>query len=478
MTILTTLHPHLSAAIRRSFKVRHSRGTPAARGIALLALQWIPSFTISENISDPHGVKPATTADVPSDLHDLIAHYFICRPCSNPTLRVPGHRCMGRAECERNYVQCSKAELGQIALVCRRWARSIQPLIFQDVQLYTSQDARSLAVLLKHPTTRVGQYITRIEGKIDGKGHLRSPWIHCIGLQILPKLRGLQADSVSLELEVCGLSPTKHMLSSIHPYPRSTPNFSAGVREFKLSDTRFNSLEHLIRLIKGMPSLENVECERVTWDADSLQAGRVLYPTSYLARDNSLEEVEYKMTDCTNDVAASWLGILLGPTRGDVLDLVDADWLRAMTSICKSNRSRRFQDEIEFTRQESGGDITVFLSPRLGGRQRRKIKSIVFWLWKDTWTDHIEWVRVDKQLMMLNSLETVLIILYGNWVNRWPKDVIPIMTRLSRSPQVKFLIAHGKLMKRAFVEASLTDGGLQEIGNPIEGYKGWRRFLE
>ncbi|KAJ3558717.1 hypothetical protein NM688_g750 [Phlebia brevispora] len=412
----------------------------------------IPDDTVMQLYFGP---PPVTAADIPHELHDLIN---------------PGHQCLTRDECERNYVECSREQLGSMALVCRRWARIIQPLIFWHVELSNKQlfGARQF----KEPGTRIGEHIRHFKGCLDGGEHFRKPSLHYLGLYVWPKLRRLEHNEVRLRLK--GPVPKKlGVLSSIHAFPRFHPNFSAGIRFVELRDVHFKSFGHLVRLIKELPTLRSLECTRVTWESCALRAGGVVYPTSFLARENPLWFVQYDFTDCTDAAGAGWLGVLLGKTRQDVLDLDDASSLCAVASAWKTNCSYRYQDEIGWLRR-----MHAFLTPRVGHGGRRNILAITFDLIDATLPTNVDWPQIDEQLALLGTLQVVLILLPHSRTDHYLAKVHPLIPLLGQSHKLRFALRNGDHDMSLYSKASLVDGQFNETGDTVKGATwGWLKLL-
>ncbi|KAJ3558716.1 hypothetical protein NM688_g751 [Phlebia brevispora] len=406
--------------------------------------QWtrVPAPPIpGDTLMKPRLKRPVTAADIPRDLHNLIAHYFVHEHCMHHDRKNRGHECRDEQECERNYVRCSQDELRSVALVCCRWARTVQPAIFVFVDL-NNRKVVQLETLLQNSTTLIRQYVAHIGGKLDGAEHLRKPSVHHLGLFVIPKLSELKNSTVSLNLK--GPLPKKHeMLSSIHPFPSVHACFSAGIRNLRLKKVHFKTFTHLVRLIREMPSVRSVWCNQVTWGT---REGEVVYPTSFLARDDPSEPVEYYFMedDYTDDAGGAWLGILLGQTRADVLDQIDAGLLCAIAKAEGCYHSRREQDRIMFQYLGFSVDshIYTYLTPRApnGVRTRRRIRAFAFIVGRK----NFDWLKIDEALATLNSLGALQVVFFvldgGDEREEYLKDIAPSMPFLTRSPMLKFAL--------------------------------------
>ncbi|KAJ3547126.1 hypothetical protein NM688_g5433 [Phlebia brevispora] len=379
--------------------------------------------------------------NIPIELYDGILdcfNYCVCGPLHDLSINLPGHKCRW-AEGRRNSTGHGRHDMGQIALVCKRWATVIQPRLFKEIELHGKERTSTLVSLLKQPTSRISHYVQNIQGDLDGEEQLRDPWIHHIRLSLLPQLPMVELDKVRLTLEI---KESKKMLSSIFPCPRYRPQFSSGVCKLKLMDVHFRSLEHLVRLLKEMPSVEKVECERVTWDILSLRTGQLPAPTSYMARDDPTKVVHYSMKECTDDAAASWLAIVLGQTRQLVLDRLDARALCTIASAWDKNsrESCRTQDAI-IIGPSSEPAVSVLLRPSGSGRdQRRQVRSIVFCLGSND--PRSDWSEIDSAIETFPALEEVFICLSPpQSLDSFHDSVLQnSMPLLKNSPKLQFVV--------------------------------------
>ncbi|KAJ3521060.1 hypothetical protein NM688_g9071 [Phlebia brevispora] len=425
-----------------------------------LKVQWIrvPGPPLPEDVlMQPRYKSPVTAASIPHELHDLILHHFVNRVCKSDGR----HECHDELRCELDHVRCTQSELGNLALVCRRWTRPIQSVMFSTIEL-SNGTATRLSTMLKGTATFSGQHIQSIDAIFDGVEHLRKPCLHHFSLLVMPKLSGLKDRSVTLEL--IGPLPKKHrVLSSIHPFPRSHPCFSAGIQNLWLEGVHFSTFAHLVRLIKQLPSVDDVHCRGVTWDT---REGDVMYPTSFLSRDDLAQKaVSYRMQDCTDDAGAAWLGILLGQTRTDILNRDDAELLCAVAGARKCVECTRWEDEIWF-----GCDASIYihayLTPRAGIRDRRRIRAIALDLWSHD-DDTASWPTIDAALASLTVLEVVLFVLRRDDTMLYLEKIAPLMPLHARSPRLRFALQDEH--QRAYTRAVLEDDEFRKIGEPSAG---------
>ncbi|KAJ3542495.1 hypothetical protein NM688_g5966 [Phlebia brevispora] len=364
-----------------------------------------------------HVHQPATAADVPVELCHMILKFLSLGTCYKtrvPRYKArgqiqPSHDCKDETECTQRYVGCDWQELCRIALVCKQWYRLLQDELTMAIELREHGD---LKVILANLDS-VHRYTNarRISGEPDLIEHLRTPWIHQISLRILPALN-ISAKSVELEMHNSGPFPRGQIVSSIHKaLPRSLPHFSSGVRTLNLRDVHFKKFDHLVRLIKEMPSVRHVYLTRVTWDPQSLDRDQGLPPTSFLQREDPAQGVGYMLEDCTEVRGALWLAICVGLTREDVLDQNDARLLWAIVLAW-----RGFKGTVQGRRDEIDEinlyPFHVFLTPRAGVRHKRRVRAIVVELWDGDWS-LFDWEEIDRRLASLGALEVVLLVFWS-----------------------------------------------------------------
>ncbi|KAJ3543205.1 hypothetical protein NM688_g5887 [Phlebia brevispora] len=406
--------------------------------------EWtrVPAAPIPDSVLIPRELRqPATAADIPDELYDLIVERFTFQVCEKPEdefTHALGHSCKDELQCQRNYVRCNKRNRRRVSGGC----------------------------------------IRGVVGRLDAQEQLQKPWIHNIGLLVLPNLP--QHRVADFDLNITGpLQGLKHVLSSIYPCPRYHPRFSSGIRGLFLTDVHFKYFVHLFRLVKEMPSVVVLMCERVTWDALS-PSGHIPLATPYLARDDPSDSVWYSMCGCTDDTAASWLAVVLGITKSDVLDQNAAISLWAMASAWKDGRQAealRLPEEIRFSNR-----IIVLFSPTNGIRHRRQVGSISLYL-GGLWNyKNYDWVEIDSQLGSLNvfrPLQDILLVFdASSELLEFSREVLTQMPYLAQAPQRKCVFKEEYPDSDPFwIEADVTEDGLQETGDCAKGADGWAAFF-
>ncbi|KAJ3544257.1 hypothetical protein NM688_g5765 [Phlebia brevispora] len=452
-----------------------------------LALQWtrVPHHQLPNGfIVHAHFHQPATAADLPAELCYMVLKFLSLGTCYKtrvPHYKLPGelfqlprlHDCKDEAECTRKYVGCDWQELCQIALVCRQWYHLLKDELNMAIYLYNREHFKVILANLDsiHRYTNA----RRISGRPDIIEHLHTPWIHQISLRILPALK-IPTKSVELEMKNSGPFPRGQIVSSIHnSLPKRLPHFSSGIRTLNLRHVHFKRFEHLVRLIKEMPSVMIVSLQHVTWDPQSLDRDQGLPPTSFLQREDPARGVEYDSEDCTSDRAALWLAICIGLTREDVLDSNDARSLWAIMSTSKLSHhildgQKREVDEIYLYL------FHVFLTPRAGFRHERRVRAVAVHLWNGDWS-LFDWGEIDRRLASLGALEVVLLVFHSyDSLCEHRNSIRTSFLCLKRRPHIQLKLAFYQDNWK-WRQAFLTDDGVEAIGEPVEKYEGWKEFL-
>lgn len=205
------------------------------------------------------GHRYAAAVDIPPEFFDHILHF----------LRIP------RAEDDyegeqagRNRVVVNKRELGQLALVCRRWAQLCQMKMYETIALRSLDDYRMLQMLESHLCSRISQYIKHLELEPYSKAR---PWIHTVCMQVRcppPKQEGspfLGYKGHRLHLRGNeGLSVLKRGLHG-PPMSGASSTFSQGITQLYLDGIELPGIVEVARLSKTLPSLERLTLLNVTW---------------------------------------------------------------------------------------------------------------------------------------------------------------------------------------------------------------------
>lgn len=252
---------------------------------------------------------PATAADIPEELFDVILSFVEVHSIIAP----------------RIYVPVGKRGLGQFALVCRRWGRICQTKIFTFTILRSRQDFYDLCAFMARPGSVIPSAIRFLELQIKEQS---VPWIHLVCLRIPPRMRN---PGFVITLRI-GKSEGNHQLlgRTIHEMtPWRLPTFSLSIGQLNLTRVRFRSLEDLARVVGEMPSLYALTCDAVTWVAPGRTDDQLYLPSSVVLRSKG---VNYAMVNCTDDCAVITLSVQVAPMRHRVHH-EDAGIMRAVSRI-------------------------------------------------------------------------------------------------------------------------------------------------
>ena len=117
----------------------------------------------------------------------------------------------------------------------------------------------------------------------------------------------------------------------------------------------------------------------------------------------------------------------------------------------------------------TGLDIEVYLTPRAGVRDRRRISAIAF----TRVHGEIDWRKIDEALATLNSLGALQVVFFvldgGDEREEYLKDIAPSMPFLTRSPILKFALkSQNSEHNHLCTQAVLKDGEFHAIGAHIQ----------
>ncbi|KAJ3555274.1 hypothetical protein NM688_g2670 [Phlebia brevispora] len=270
--------------------------------------RWLPP----EGQGFDHGAELATGADVLPNVFDLVLG------------RLWDARCRYRP---KDKIPTSKRELGLIALVCRRWAELVQPVMFEWINLYSFADFIALGNFLQHSTTAVSRHLRNVQLCWNLTQYPHVPWIHTACLS-----KALNKYSIVLNIQ--GPLLSDHVLTGFHEMlPRSAPSFCSRIEVLRITNVHFKSLIHLVRAIGDMPDLKYVELEEVTWDFTLDNEPRP--PPTRRARFRV--RPHYAMKGCTDDAAIVWFRFLLRCPGAEQLEQVELDRLYRIVSILASS---------------------------------------------------------------------------------------------------------------------------------------------
>ncbi|KAJ3551459.1 hypothetical protein NM688_g4689 [Phlebia brevispora] len=254
-----------------------------------------------------HEEKPATGEDVPPELFDIVLGWL-----------VKGRR----RSTYKDRVEANSWEPGSMALVCRRWAKLIQPIIYKHIILRNGQDVATVRKSLQSSTTAVSKHLQYPQLNLNVTTYPYIPWIH-IACSSKAFAKG------SMKLRIQGPLPSSCSMKGFHDMlPRSGPWFCSRITDLWLKNVHFKSLPYLMRAIGDMPDLMGARLEKATWDCPSDDE---LHPP--LARHARFcMHPTYIMEGCTDDAAVVWFQLLLQLPGSDRLVHADADRLYRIVS--------------------------------------------------------------------------------------------------------------------------------------------------
>lgn len=265
--------------------------------------------------------QPATAADIPEELFDLIISFFT----------------ITSYEKSLDHITLDKRELARIALVCRRWAALTQPKIFESIVLHCHEDVSGLMALIAHPKCQITKYVERVGLSLSVVETRRKPWVHTVCYILLAKFPRLEE---GVTLDIVGPSPPGERIKSVHKsLPRYHPTYSSQLIELRLTDVHFKSVSDALQLLKETPWVQTAHLKKVTWDAPAADEDRVPAAISYASRCRYLGDMTTKYTTegCADNAATCWLSLLLAPTWADRLQQDHAGALCQLASALIAN---------------------------------------------------------------------------------------------------------------------------------------------
>lgn len=227
---------------------------------------------------------PATAADIPPELYDLILDFF----------EVDKGRTKQQ---QRNRVHVNKRELGSCALVCRGWAGMCQKKIFRAIILRSGKDLAALLALISSSGSTVAanlEYLDLVQSSSC------TPWIHsvarCVQKRIFPHIR-----TTSLTLAGADALFIHQKLPRMLPFTQ----LSQRIRALTLSNLQLENLDVLIRIPRELPFLLSLHLVGFTWES----------PTSEVPALESLSSLPPALrpqhfNSSTWNTPSSWLGLV------------------------------------------------------------------------------------------------------------------------------------------------------------------------
>ncbi|KAJ3556659.1 hypothetical protein NM688_g1906 [Phlebia brevispora] len=412
--------------------------------------------------------EQVTGVDVPQELFDsMIKHLGWKRGYENRSMVN---------------VKASKQELGRLALVCRRWAKSLQPKIFEEITLRNREDAVALLSFLKCPTSAVSRYVRELKLVIAITSYPYPPWIHTVCSFIFPRLHCKPKIILTLD----GPLPSEKAMKSLHEFiPGSMPLFCSGIQRVNLTDLHFKSYTHLSHTIASLPNLIHISLKKVTWDCTPESENEV--PPARRARFR--QPPKYSMEECTANAAAIWFRVLLN-CPGQSIEQVDATQLcRIALAVAKGAKSGQCDGRevipetlclVGALPNDHSFRMHIFLTPHVEG-QARNIQSVVFNSRFLLELVDIDWKGVSNMLAILPRLQALLFVFDepDDMLSFRKSVVLEKMARFKGDPRLKYALNIAEYPGYyKWVQVSCADDGtIDEIGPQYNDESGWKHLL-
>lgn len=181
-----------------------------------------------------------------------------------------------------------KDDLSACSLTCKYWYKIFQPYIFWEITLRTKQDTLELLSLVGAPGSNLRHHIQQLRIYQEDR---QIAWLHLVfsSRNKLPNCR-----AVVLDLDNPLRLTSAQSLTSIHYIlPRTLPSMFSDVHSFSLSSHTFRSFAELTRLVRSMPNLTTLACDKVAW---SNPAEASLRPLRFAPRLQHISAIECQET--------------------------------------------------------------------------------------------------------------------------------------------------------------------------------------
>lgn len=251
-----------------------------------------------------------TGADIPTELFDMIAQH----------------------------IPMDKHIYSVFSLVSRRWAKSLRPRLFEFTNFRSIKDTLTMIAFSQEPTSHISDLLARSTVSLDAS-FADCPWIHehkrlCSSELAVDKL-------YTPELHMTGpLTKGLRTVHSIHAsLPRSHPEFSPALELLELADVHFANFNHLVSLLREIPSLREVLGRHLTWDVPAT-VPQMAIPRRLWSKTPKLRLASF--TSCKQDVSACWLS-MVPLLRDHNIDLHEASQMVLLLHIiqrCKLDLNR------------------------------------------------------------------------------------------------------------------------------------------
>ncbi|KAJ3559792.1 hypothetical protein NM688_g123 [Phlebia brevispora] len=381
----------------------------------------------------------------------------------------------------------SKRQRGVISLVCRRWADTLRPWIFDSITLRSREDADALFSLSLRPHSDVLDYINVIEVSQSLTQYPYRPWIHTV----YPAFDKLDSRIPAIHLTLCGPLPEgKFMKSICERLPASVPLYFTSITRLTLTNLHFRRVTDLVRIPRELPSLQFVHCRDITWNCPS--SAEMPPASQYLSRMpvSDLDGITYALQGCTDNSVAGWFTALLAPRWRDRVQQSDAHIICHIASALARNidsskvpewtmQATREEDHLGFIgRDENDPEMCLFPEFRAHLTQHvaahaRQVRAIWFHpLDVSATLEHSDWEAIGSVTATLPSLEALIIISasHADLLSFHNQILVPKMPSFHQSSKLKYVISsyderrdEQRVRFVSCTEDKVHDAGLEDI---------------
>lgn len=161
------------------------------------------------------------------------------------------------------WVEADLKPLLTCSLVCCHWAQICRPIMFKHIVIRGEAHLNRLSPLLSSPshiTPSLRDCIQRLD--IRSSGEQQKPWLHRVSL-IQPYI------STDAAWDLIRLDDVSY--PSIYGHiPRTTPRSLLKFRRIQFADVRFRRVHDLLRIMRDLPDLDELECKRISFDDETV----------------------------------------------------------------------------------------------------------------------------------------------------------------------------------------------------------------
>ena len=228
---------------------------------------------------------PATALDLPAELIRRVAHEIV----SSTVVGLV-------AVDETHNLWPLRDVLSYCSLTCRYWSKIFRSYIFFEVKLQASEDVTDLSSLIEAPGSQIRGFIEVLQVTLQD---WTIPWLHHISA-LTEKLPNFSRATLDFETPLYGVSIGS--LTTLHPLlPATLPAHFSNFASLTLSANEFNNFSELMRLVRGLPALQDITCSQINWKERApmrdMQQG--LYFSNRL--------VDVSTVGCREDAPMLWL---------------------------------------------------------------------------------------------------------------------------------------------------------------------------